>query len=200
MALDNPGKALVREKVAEVLKLVGLHPRSATLYPHEFSGGQRQRIAIARALISRPKCIILDEPVSALDISIRAQIMNLLKDLQANFGLTYFIIAHDLAVVKHMSTRIGVMYLGKLVETAGSEELYRNPRHPYTKALFSAVLPSHPDKPRHRIILQGEVPSPLDPPAGCRLHPRCSSAISICSETEPPLKDVGNGHQVACHI
>jgi len=187
-------------RVSEVLDVVGLRPDQANLYPHEFSGGQRQRIAVARALALNPNLIILDEPVSALDVSIRAQIMNLLQQIQDQFGLTYLLIAHDLAVVKHMSNRIGVMYLGKLVETAESRGLYRNPLHPYTEALYSAALPSHPDKQRDEIILPGEVPSPLNPPAGCRFHPRCSYAKPICSEEEPILKDAGGGHDVACHF
>ena len=194
-----PRNAL-KERISELLELVGLRSDGAELYPHEFSGGQRQRIATARALALHPNLIILDEPVSALDVSIRAQIMNLLRDLQQDLGITYLLIAHDLAVVKHMSNRIGVMYLGKLVETAESEELHSHPLHPYTLALHSAALPSHPDDQREEIILPGEVPSPLNPPSGCRFHPRCSQAISICSQEEPPMKDVSTGHRVACHI
>jgi peptide/nickel transport system ATP-binding protein len=189
----------IRDKTSEVLKVVGLQGDHAERYPHEFSGGQRQRIAVARALALNPKLILLDEPVSALDVSIRAQIMNLLKDIQEQFGLTYLLIAHDLAVVKHMSNWIGVMYLGKLVETAESQELYRNPLHPYTQALLSAALPSHPDDRKNGIILSGEVPSPLHIPPGCRFHTRCPMAREECSWEVPALKEISPGHQVACH-
>jgi oligopeptide/dipeptide ABC transporter ATP-binding protein len=193
-------KKAIRERVRELLEFVGLSRRGVDLYPHEFSGGQRQRIAIARAISLNPKLIILDEPVSALDVSIRAQIMNLLQDIQQQVGLSYLLIAHDLAIVRHMSKKIGVMYLGKLVETAETEELYRNPLHPYTQALFSAALPAHPDKQRDMIILPGEVPTPINPPSGCHFHPRCFHVKSICSEVEPSLQDVGNSHLVACHL
>lgn len=189
----------IKEKVAEVLEVVGLGRDRAEHYPHEFSGGQRQRIAVARALALNPKLIVLDEPVSALDVSIRAQIMNLLQDIQEEYGIAYLLIAHDLAVVKHMSHRIGVMYLGKLVERTDSKELYHNPLHPYTRALFSAALPSRPDVQRAEIILSGEVPSPLDPPPGCRFRPRCSVSKPVCSEEMPTLKDMGGRHMVACH-
>ena len=190
----------IKERVAELLGVVGLRSDGADLYPHEFSGGQRQRIAVARALSLNPSLIVLDEPVSALDVSIRAQIMNLLHDIQREFGVTYLLIAHDLAVVKHMSNRIGVMYLGKLVEVADSEELYFNPLHPYTQALLSAALPSYPDDQRERSVLPGEVPSPLNPPTGCSLHPRCPFKKPICSEEEPVLKEAAPGHEVACHL
>jgi oligopeptide/dipeptide ABC transporter ATP-binding protein len=189
----------LEDKISELLKVVGLQADHAERYPHEFSGGQRQRIAVARALALNPKLILLDEPVSALDVSIRAQMMNLLRDIQDQFGLAYLLIAHDLAVVKHMSNRIGVMYLGKLVETAESDELYRNPLHPYTQALLSAALPSHPDEQRNEIILTGEVPSPLHIPPGCRFHTRCPVAGKGCSEEVPLLQEVSPGHQVACH-
>jgi oligopeptide transport system ATP-binding protein len=197
---EHPSKAKVKGRVQELLNLVGLRPSAATLFPHEFSGGQRQRIAIARALALNPSLIVLDEPVSALDVSIRAQIMNLLQDLQQQFGLSYFFIAHDLAAVLHLSTTIVVMYLGKVVEIATSEALRTRPLHPYTQALFSAALPAHPDEQRDEIILTGEVPSPLNPPGGCRFHPRCPFAKPVCSEVEPALQAVANGHQVACHL
>ena len=191
----------IMERVKKVLSDVGLNEAAVPYnYPHEFSGGQRQRIAVARAIILEPSIVILDEPVSALDVSIRAQIMNLLKDLQQRLGLSYFLIAHDLAVVKHMSSRIGVMYLGKIVEMADSDELHVHPLHPYTKALYSAALPSHPDIKRQEIILPGEVPSPLSTPSGCRFHPRCTVAIPVCSEIEPTLTEVATGHFVACHL
>jgi oligopeptide transport system ATP-binding protein len=193
-------KAQMRERVQELLRLVGLNPGSSNLFPHEFSGGQRQRIAIARALSLNPSLIVLDEPVSALDVSIRAQIMNLLQDLQQQFGLSYLLIAHDLAAVLHLSTNIAVMYLGKIVEFGTSDELRHKPLHPYTQALFSAALPSHPDEQREEMIIAGEVPSPLNPPAGCRFHPRCPFAKPVCSEVEPVLRSATNGHQVACHL
>jgi oligopeptide transport system ATP-binding protein len=197
---DRPPKSVVKARVQELLRLVGLNPGADSLFPHEFSGGQRQRIAIARALSLNPSLIILDEPVSALDVSIRAQIMNLLQDLQQQFGLSYLLIAHDLAAVLHLSTNIAVMYLGKLVEFGTSDELRHKPLHPYTQALFSAALPSHPDEQRDEIILTGEVPSPLNPPSGCRFHPRCPFVKPICAEVEPPLKVAAGGHQVACHL
>lgn len=196
----NLSRKAIKGLVAELLEVVGLRPDQASFYPHEFSGGQRQRIAVARALSLNPSLIILDEPVSALDVSIRAQIMNLLRNIQKQYSLSFLLIAHDLAVVKHMSDRIGVMYLGKLVETASSQDIYHNPLHPYTKALYAAALPSHPDQQKERVIVKGEVPSPLFPPAGCHFHTRCPEATLLCANEEPVLVEMGGDHNVACHL
>jgi len=192
--------AVIKERVAAMLLRVGLRPQQASLYPHEFSGGQRQRIAVASALVSDPKLIILDEPVSALDVSIRAQIMNLLVDLQREYGVSYLLIAHHLATTRYMAHEVAVMYLGKIVERARTKTLFENPLHPYTKALFSAALPAHPDVVRQEIILPGEVPSPINPPSGCRFHPRCSYAMPQCAEVVPEEKTLASGHTVACHL
>ena len=187
-------------RVEEVLNQVGLHQGQADLYPHEFSGGQRQRVAVASALASYPKLIILDEPVSALDVSIRAQVMNLLVDLQRETGVAFLLVAHNLATVRYMSHQTAVMYLGQIVEYSPTEELYENPLHPYTKALFSAALPAHPDDQREEIVLTGEVPSPINPPSGCRFHPRCPFAMDRCAVEIPQQLDKGKGHLVACHL
>jgi oligopeptide/dipeptide ABC transporter ATP-binding protein len=187
-------------RVAEVLRQVGLYPEHANNFPHEFSGGQRQRIALASALVSYPDLIVLDEPVSALDVSIRAQVMNLLKDLQDEYQVSYLLIAHNLATVRFMAHRTAVMYLGQIVEQADTEELYQNPLHPYTRALFSASLPSHPDLIREDIVLTGEVPSPINPPSGCRFHPRCPFAMDQCTRVIPVNKEITPGHPVACHL
>ena len=188
------------DRVSEVLSQVGLHSAQANNYPHEFSGGQRQRIAVASALASYPKMIVLDEPVSALDVSIRAQIMNLLVDLQGEYNVSYLLIAHNLATVRYMAHQTAVMYLGQIVEYAETEELYQNPLHPYTKALFSAALPSHPDLVQEEIVLTGEVPSPINPPSGCRFHPRCPFAMDQCTVAVPEYKEVAPGHMTACHL
>jgi oligopeptide/dipeptide ABC transporter ATP-binding protein len=190
----------LNDKVAETFRLVGLDPSMMDRVPHEFSGGQRQRLGIARALACHPSLIICDEPISALDVSIQAQIINLLEELQERLGLTYLFIAHDLSVVQHISDRIAVMYLGRIVEIAEAEELYENPLHPYTQALLSAVPIPDPelDKNRHRIILKGEVPSPANPPAGCHFNPRCQYADEECKKTRPSLHDAGGGHLVSC--
>ena len=190
-----------REKrVRKLLDVVGLSPYHGARYPHEFSGGQRQRIGIARALSVNPKLIICDEPVSALDVSIQAQVINLLEDLQKEFNLTYLFIAHDLSVVKHISERVVVMYLGKMVELSTSKELYKNPLHPYTIALLSAIPVPDPTVKKDRIILKGDVPSPVNPPSGCHFHTRCPNVQQICKEQDPEFKDIGRGHYVACHF
>ena len=193
-------KGETQSRVNELLEVVGLHSFHGKRYPHEFSGGQRQRIAIARALSARPKLIVLDEPVSALDVSIRAQILNLLKELQSSFDLSYLLIAHNLATVRYMSHRVGVMYLGKIVEESSPGELFSNPMHPYTKALISASLPADPRSQRDEIVLTGEVPSPLNPPSGCTFHPRCPFVMDRCSVDTPEYQEKTEGHHVACHL
>ena len=191
-----------KERAAELLKTVGLDPQHIESYPHRFSGGQRQRIAIARALSSNPEFIVLDEPVSGLDVSIRAQIMNLLKDLQEDLGLTLFLISHDLPGVRYLADVIGVMYLGELVEMGNADQVYNNPLHPYTKVLLSSIpMPFEEDRERHeRIKITGEIPSPLNPPSGCRFHTRCPFAMPICSEVTPESKEMEEGHKVSCHL
>ena len=193
-------KAERRDKILNLMELVGLNAEHATRYAHEFSGGQRQRIGIARALAVDPKFIVCDEPVSALDVSVQAQIINLLKTLQEERNLTYLFISHDLSVVEHISDSIGVMYLGGLVETGATEDIFANPLHPYTQALFSAIPMPDPDLKRNRIILEGSIPSPANPPKGCKFHTRCSRCMECCKTEEPKAKDMGNGHVVKCHL
>ncbi len=194
------GKHEAQEQLETLLRDVGLRQAQGDYFPHEFSGGQRQRIAIARALSLRPKLIVLDEPVSALDVSIRAQIMNLLRELQDQYGVSYLLIAHNLATVRYMSHQVGVMYLGRMVEEAPTRELFANPSHPYTKALIAASLPSHPDIEREEMVISGEVPSPLNPPTGCHFHPRCPMAMDQCSTIDPETRQLSPVHQVACHL
>ncbi len=193
-------KREIQRKVLDLLAQVGLRPDQADLYPHEFSGGQRQRIAVARALALNPQLVVLDEPVSALDVSIRAQIMNLLKDIQTEYGLSYLLIAHNLATVRYMSHAVAIMYLGEIVEYADGDELFEHPLHPYTQALVSAALPTHPDEGRQEIVLVGEMPSPLNPPSGCHFHPRCPFAMEVCRQVAPVPVDMGPAHRVSCHL
>ena len=201
LAVQNIAKGTAGlKRVSEMLERVGLGDRHLYRYPHEFSGGQRQRIAIARALITTPKLVFLDEPTSSVDVSVRAQLLNLFQGLRKDFDLTYLYISHDLSVVECIADRVGVMYLGKLVELARTTELYKRPLHPYSVALFSAIPVPDPTVKRERVILSGEVPSPVNPPSGCRFHPRCENAMQVCQQQEPKLIDVGNEHFVACHL
>ncbi|ANU17652.1 peptide ABC transporter substrate-binding protein [Planococcus maritimus] len=197
---EKRNKKELEQEIKTLLKRVGLPEEAYYKYAHEFSGGQRQRIGIARALALHPKLIVADEPVSALDVSVQSQVLNLLKELQIEFDLTYLFIAHDLSVVKHMSDRIGVMYLGNLVELASNKDLYKEPLHPYTQALISAIPEPNPAKRKERIVLKGDVPSPQNPPAGCPFHTRCPVAMEVCSQQKPVLTEVRPGHQVACHL
>ena len=197
---QDVSKSERNDRITELLEVVGLRANHAERYPHEFSGGQRQRIAIARALSTQPKLIVLDEPVSALDVSIRAQILNLLKKLQKNQNLSYLLIAHDLAAVRYMCHKVGVLYLGQLVEEGSSQQVFAEPKHPYTRALISASLPSHPKDQREEIVLEGEIPSPLNPPNGCYFHTRCPNVMDKCSQETPEYLEVIPGHQVSCHL
>jgi oligopeptide/dipeptide ABC transporter ATP-binding protein len=192
-------KREVRARVAALLERVGLQPWQAELFPHEFSGGQRQRVALASALITEPRLIVLDEPVSALDVSVQAQVLNLLKDIQQELGTSFLLITHDLTTVRHVAHRVAVMYLGQIVEQAATDELLDNPKHPYTRALFDSALPAHPDQRRSRLAMHGELPSPLDPPSGCRFRTRCPYVMDVCQEP-PALREVGPGHVAACHL
>ena len=201
LAIQNIGTSKERFEIAiKMLRKVGLEDYHARRYPHEFSGGQRQRIGIARALTLQPKFLVCDEPVSALDVSIQSQVLNILKDLQAEFGLTYLFIAHNLSVVEHISDRVAVMYLGKIVEITSRKELFINPLHPYTKALLAAIPVADPTIKRERIILKGDVPSPVNPPSGCRFHTRCPFVFDRCSQEEPPIREVSPDHQAACWL
>ncbi len=197
---DMASKNERRDIIKELLNTVGLREDALARYPHEFSGGQRQRIAIARALALKPKFIVCDEPISALDVSVQAQIINLFIELQEKFKLTYLFISHDLRVVRHISDRVAVMYLGKIVELSASKELYKNPLHPYTKILISSVPIANPEKKRESSVLKGDVPSPINPPSGCSFHPRCPIAVEKCKTHEPELRDLGSGHFVSCHL
>ncbi|HAS88542.1 MAG TPA: peptide ABC transporter ATP-binding protein, partial [Desulfovibrio sp.] len=193
-------KTEIQRRVEELLVQVGLRPEHHKRYPHEFSGGQRQRVAIARAIAMNPDLIICDEPVSALDVSVQAQVLNLLKSIQKEFGMSYVFISHDLSVVSHISDHVAVMYLGQLMEIASAEELYRNPLHPYTQILLDAVPVPDPDMQGEDVIIDGDMPSPISPPSGCPFHPRCPKAMDICSQTQPKLKETVSGHKVACHL
>ncbi|MCY4582520.1 MAG: ATP-binding cassette domain-containing protein [Chloroflexi bacterium] len=196
----NVSRGEARQRVLELLNDVGLRPEQADLFPHEFSGGQRQRIAMASALSVAPALIVLDEPVSALDVSVQAQIMNLLRDLQAQHDVSYLMVSHNLATVRYLAHEVAVMYLGEIVERAETDDLYEHPLHPYTQALFSSALPAHPAQQRDEVMIQGEPPSPLDPPSGCRFHPRCPFAKAVCAEVAPEWKEETPGHFVACHL